>query len=180
MAPGKLDLFAQDSGPQASAPAPAATVPELQLPPGARWREIVIEGELVRFVLQRSRRRTIGFLIGDDGLRVTAPRWVGLGEIDDAVRSKARWILAKPHDWRQRKERLALHQTRWEDGGDSDRHQVTSCAFPPRGDPILIHWVHFSSLDSASRDLTRYAATSREPSRFLRRRLSASCYCCPV
>ncbi|MDX3904536.1 MAG: SprT family zinc-dependent metalloprotease [Pigmentiphaga sp.] len=95
-----------------------APQPPLELPPGARWREVVAEGQLIRFVLQRSRRRTIGFLVGDDGLRVTAPRWVGLAEIDAAVREKARWILSKLHDWQLRKERLALNETRWEDGGE--------------------------------------------------------------
>jgi len=120
--PAQLDLFA---GPAPAAPVPVAgapaaqpAAPAVQLAPGARWREVVAEGQSIRFVLQRSRRRTIGFLIGDDGLRVTAPRWVGLGEIDAAVREKARWILAKLHEWRLRRERLALSQTRWEDGGE--------------------------------------------------------------
>ena len=40
----------------------------------------------IGFVLLRSRRRSIGFVITDDGLRVTAPNWVTLGQIDDAVR----------------------------------------------------------------------------------------------
>ncbi|VCU72087.1 hypothetical protein PIGHUM_04183 [Pigmentiphaga humi] len=76
-----------------------------------------MEGQPIRFVLQRSRRRTIGFLVSDDGLRVTAPRWVGLAEIDAAVHEKSRWILSKLRDRQARRERLALNQTRWEDGG---------------------------------------------------------------
>src|SRR3546814_5008168 len=54
----------------------------------------------------------------DDGLRVTAPNWVTLAQIDDAVREKARWILAKLRDWQARKEQLALAQTRWQAGGE--------------------------------------------------------------
>lgn len=124
----QLDLFAEPpqavAVPAAPPPvvrapaAPPPSAPAIQLPPGARWHEVVAEGQRIRFVLQRSRRRTIGFLIGDDGLRVTAPRWVGLAEIDGAVREKARWILSKLHEWQLRRERLALNQTRWEDGGD--------------------------------------------------------------
>jgi len=123
----QLDLFAEPPQavavpapppPAVRAPAAPPTAPALQLPPGARWHEVVAEGQRIRFVLQRSRRRTIGFLIGDDGLRVTAPRWVGLAEIDGAVREKARWILSKLHEWQLRRERLALNQPRWEDGGD--------------------------------------------------------------
>jgi len=146
LASAQLDLFA-DPPHAAVEPPPSRPLapqpPAIQLPPGARWREVMAEGQLIRFVLQRSRRRTIGFLIGDDGLRVTAPRWVGLAEIDAAVREKARWILAKLHEWHQRKERLALNQTRWEDGGelpylgrrivmrlDAQRDTALACADP--------------------------------------------------
>lgn len=88
------------------------------LPMGARWREVSCEQQTIGFVLQRSRRRTIGFLITDDGLRVTAPNWVTLAQIDAAVREKARWILAKLRDWHARQQKLALTQTRWQPGGE--------------------------------------------------------------
>src|SRR5690606_36904616 len=58
-----------------------------------------------------------GFLITDDGLRVTAPRFVSLAEIDDAVRGKSRWIISRLRAWQERQKRVALHRTRWEDGG---------------------------------------------------------------
>ncbi|GGX13520.1 hypothetical protein GCM10007242_19840 [Pigmentiphaga litoralis] len=104
--------------PVASTPPVAPPDPAVQLPPGARWREVTADGQVIRFVLQRSRRRSIGFVIGDDGLRVTAPRWVVLADIDTAVLEKSRWILSKLNDWQNRKERLALNQTKWEDGGE--------------------------------------------------------------
>lgn len=88
------------------------------LPPGARWREVATEQQTIGFVLLRSRRRSIGFVITDDGLRVTAPNWVTLTQIDDAVREKSRWILSKLRDWHTRKEQLALSQTRWQAGGE--------------------------------------------------------------
>jgi len=88
------------------------------LPPGARWREVSTEQQPIGFVLQRSRRRSIGFVITDDGLRVTAPSWVTLTQIDEAVREKSRWILSKLRDWQTRKEQLALSHTRWQDGGE--------------------------------------------------------------
>ncbi|MFQ6722722.1 M48 family metallopeptidase, partial [Bordetella pertussis] len=88
------------------------------LPPGARWREVHTEQQPIGFVLLRSRRRSIGFVVADDGLRVTAPNWVTLEQIDDAVREKARWILAKLRDWHARKEQLAMAHTRWQAGGE--------------------------------------------------------------
>lgn len=88
------------------------------LPTGYRWREVATEQQSIGFVLLRSRRRSIGFVITDDGLRVTAPSWVTLTQIDDAVREKSRWILSKLRDWQARKEQLALSHTRWQSGGE--------------------------------------------------------------
>jgi len=85
---------------------------------GARWREVVCDQQTIGFVLMRSRRRSIGFLITDDGLRVTAPNWVTLAQIDAAVIEKSRWILAKLRDWHARQEKLALSRTRWQQGGE--------------------------------------------------------------
>ncbi|MBV7481467.1 M48 family metallopeptidase [Bordetella sp. BOR01] len=107
--------------PASPAPVPATTVatprPE-PLPPGARWREVATEQQSIGFVLLRSRRRSIGFVVADDGLRVTAPNWVTLTQIDEAVHEKARWILAKLRDWQTRKEQLAMSRTRWQAGGE--------------------------------------------------------------
>ncbi|ALX86770.1 hypothetical protein APT56_04685 [Achromobacter denitrificans] len=88
------------------------------LPPGARWREVDTDPQPIGFVLLRSRRRSIGFVITDDGLRVTAPNWVTLTQIDDAVREKSRWIVAKLREWHTRKQQLAMAHTRWQAGGE--------------------------------------------------------------
>jgi len=88
------------------------------LSPGARWRTVRVGTEVIGFVLLRSKRRSIGFMIGDEGLRVTAPRWVTLGDIDAAVTEKSTWILSKLQVWRERRDKIALADTRWEDGGE--------------------------------------------------------------
>jgi predicted metal-dependent hydrolase len=84
-------------------------------PPGRRVARL---GEhAVEYELRRSRRRTIGFYVDDTGLRVTAPRWVSVSDIDAALADKERWILRKLVEWREharRRERLAV---RWEEGG---------------------------------------------------------------
>jgi predicted metal-dependent hydrolase len=95
--------------------APPAAEPRAA--PPARSRRVARLGEHpVEYELRRSRRRTIGFYVDDTGLRVTAPRWVTLTEIDAALADKERWILRKLVEWRdhaRRRERLAV---RWEDG----------------------------------------------------------------
>jgi predicted metal-dependent hydrolase len=83
-------------------------------PPGRRHARL---GEqLVEYELRRSRRRTIGFLIDGNGLRVTAPKWATLAAIDAALADKESWITRKLLEWRdhaQRRERLAV---RWAHG----------------------------------------------------------------
>jgi predicted metal-dependent hydrolase len=101
-----------DAAPRARGGAPPGT------PARAPGRRIARLGaHAVEYELRRSRRRTIGFYVDDTGLRVTAPRWVTLADIDAALADKERWILRKLVEWRehaQRRERLTV---RWEDGG---------------------------------------------------------------
>lgn len=56
----------------------------------------------VPYTLQRSQRRSIGFQINTAGLRVTAPRWVSVAEIDAAIISRQRWILKHLQEQRER------------------------------------------------------------------------------
>ena len=67
---------------------------------------VVLGGQLCHFRLRRARRRTIGFQIDDQGLTVSAPKWVSLRAIEEAIVEKERWIrnkLAQWQDWRIRK-----------------------------------------------------------------------------
>ena len=79
-------------------------------------REVLLDGHTVSYELRRSRRRSIGFVVGPEGLSVSAPRWVGSGDIDSALRAKARWILRKLQEQRERAGRLAQARIDWRDG----------------------------------------------------------------
>jgi len=65
-------------------------------------RSIRLEGRDIAYLLRRSDRRTIGFSIGHDGLKVTAPRRVSERDIERALASKSGWILAKLDAWSER------------------------------------------------------------------------------
>lgn len=131
----QLELFAQDffaalepaakpTPPQPLFKAPP-TPPRVVFPTPPRTpdapplRRIQLGQHSLEFELRRSSRRSIGFMIDDDGLRVTAPRRLTLAEIDNAVRAKQRWILTKLHE---RVERRAVRQqkppVRWVDGAE--------------------------------------------------------------
>ncbi len=94
------------------------TVRPLSLAAGTRWREVRASTQTIGFVLQRSRRKSIGLTINDDGLLITAPSWVGLSQIDDVVIEKSRWILDKLSVSQARQAQMAMAHTRWQDGGD--------------------------------------------------------------
>jgi predicted metal-dependent hydrolase len=79
-------------------------------------RETVLDGILVAYEFRRSKRKTIGFSAGADGLTVSAPKWVPLYEIDKAVLEKAGWILAKLQETRERHERMESARIDWKDG----------------------------------------------------------------
>jgi predicted metal-dependent hydrolase len=79
-------------------------------------RRLQLGGQQIDYTLQRSTRRTIGFVIGDSGLRVTAPRWVLLGDIEQAIRVKEAWILAKLQQRYEHAAERARQQMEWRDG----------------------------------------------------------------
>ena len=79
-------------------------------------REIVLAGCLVAYEIRRRKRRTIGFSVGSEGLAVSAPKWVPLHEIDQAVQGKSGWIVKKLIDTRERHRQLESSQIDWKEG----------------------------------------------------------------
>ena len=79
-------------------------------------RRIDLAGKPVAYLLQRSRRRTIGFRIDSAGLTVRAPQRSTLADIDDALRSKTDWICAKLAQAQQRARLVHASRMRWHDG----------------------------------------------------------------
>lgn len=79
-------------------------------------REIALAGVTVGYELVRVRRSSIGMVVTTEGLSVRAPRWVGLGDIETALREKARWIVAKLGEQRERARRQAAARIDWRDG----------------------------------------------------------------
>lgn len=68
--------------------------------PVGTLRYIQLGGEVVGYRFRRSRRRSIGIVIGDDGLHVAAPGHATIAEVETFIREKARWVLQKLSEWR--------------------------------------------------------------------------------
>ncbi len=81
-------------------------------------RHAVLQGFAVAYLFERSRRRSIGFLIGAEGLVVRAPSWVTLREVDAAVQEKSSWIVAKLQQSRERQSAHVQQAIDWTHGAD--------------------------------------------------------------
>src|SRR3546814_15173501 len=77
--------------PPAVEPALAATTRPPSPPQNARWREVATPAQPIGSVLQRSRRKSTGLTINNDGLQVNAPNRLPLRHIEDAA-------VATPHE----------------------------------------------------------------------------------
>jgi predicted metal-dependent hydrolase len=124
-----LDLFSSEPEPKPTAAPPArdkpAFVPGIPLPgaidpahfshPQAN-REVRLGDAVVTYAFTRAKRKSIGFVIGPDGLVVRAPRWTPLAEVDAALQEKASWILRKLQESRERQSRAHSARVEWRDG----------------------------------------------------------------
>nr|WP_236589758.1 SprT family zinc-dependent metalloprotease [Ramlibacter aurantiacus] len=139
-----LDLFEDDPppaeridkpprpAPPVPAAAPALPIASVLQPAVFRHpkadRHTVLGEVRVAYELRRARRRHIGFLVGPEGLTVSAPRWVPLYEIEAALQKKAGWIVRKLVEMRDRDQRREAGRIEWRDGA----------SLPFLGEPVRI------------------------------------------
>ena len=140
--PAQLSLFGEAAAAAPAGPPPVPTAepappakPEAPqaLPPAAfrhpqADREIALQGHVVGYALKRVRRRSIGFIVGTEGLSVNAPKWVNLGDIEAALREKSGWILRKLAEQQQRVQRQQAAKVDWHDG----------VSIPFLGEPVIV------------------------------------------
>jgi predicted metal-dependent hydrolase len=137
-----LDLFDEPKPlPPAPSPAPAPFIgpvapaealdkvcsPQAFRHPDAN-REALLGDVLVAYEFRRGKRKNIGFSVGPEGLVVSAPRWVPLGEVDQALKAKTKWIVSKLEAARERNERLEAARIEWKDGA----------TFPYLGETVIV------------------------------------------
>ena len=91
-------------------------------------REARIGDARVAYELTRGKRRTIGFVVGAEGLSVRAPRWVALRDVDAAVQEKADWIVRKLVETQQRHAQHEASRIEWRDGA----------SFPFLGETVVV------------------------------------------
>lgn len=142
--PNQLSLLDLLPGADTGVRPPLSTVPEPPVPAG--HRRLRLDDHHLDYRLLRSKRRTIGFLIDDDGLRVTAPRWVTVAEIENAITEKRAWIFKKINEQRERSVRRLQPPMEWRDGA----------RLPYLGTEIVVR------IADAAANGTRFDAATRE------------------
>ncbi len=125
-ADGQMELPLMDSGAGTAGARPATSALDGTTSAGpatASWPAPQPNARLLRlgerplhYTLKRSSRRTIGFVIDDRGLSITAPRWVTIADIEAAIAEKQRWIFGKLAEWQQRDAQRVLPAVQWRDG----------------------------------------------------------------
>ena len=81
-------------------------------------RHAQLQGVTVSFRFERSRRKSIGFMVGADGLVVRAPNWVTLREVDAAVQEKGAWIVARLQQFKERQTGSLQQAIEWQHGAE--------------------------------------------------------------
>jgi predicted metal-dependent hydrolase len=71
---------------------------------------------VVSYEIKRARRRSIGMVVGVEGLSVRAPRWVSSADIETALRAKERWICTKLVEQRERAQKQLSARIDWREG----------------------------------------------------------------
>jgi predicted metal-dependent hydrolase len=79
-------------------------------------REVRLANAVVSYAFERAKRRTIGFVVGPDGLVVKAPKWTPIFEVEAALQAKSDWIIRKLGETRERQSRRDEARIVWCDG----------------------------------------------------------------
>ncbi|MCT9810380.1 M48 family metallopeptidase [Acidovorax sp. Be4] len=76
--------------------------------------QLQLAGIAVGYLLERSRRRSIGMTVCAQGLRVRAPLGVGHGAVERVLRDKADWIVRKLAEQQQRSQQSLSARIAWD------------------------------------------------------------------
>ena len=113
-------------------PAPDSKMDDIMVPANFRHpkanRESRLGDAMIAYEFRRSKRRTIGFSVGPDGLVVSAPKWVALHAVESALLERTDWILKKLSETRERRAQLESARIEWRDGTQ----------IPFLGEPVIV------------------------------------------
>ena len=73
--------------------------------PPEKKRHILLGSRLIEYTLRQAPRRRLALNIDERGLRVAAPRSIGIAEIETFIRNNANWVIDKLDEYASRTQR---------------------------------------------------------------------------
>lgn len=100
-------------------------------PESSHTRQIVLQGQNISYTLFRTRRKTIGMQVSAGHLKVSAPKWVSLVQIQQALEEKGAWILKQIEHTQEKAKALRAQDVKVEHG----------CVMPWLGTKLQVHFL---------------------------------------
>ena len=105
---------------------------------------IDLNGYQIAYRLRRAQRRSIGLMVGLDGLSVSVPRLASRRDIEAALRDKAGWIVRKLQAQGERARQLKAVELDWQGGA----------TVPYLGQTLQVQVAHVTLSDSSATPAT--------------------------
>lgn len=105
-------------------------------------RSIELPWGACRYILKRSKRRSVGFLIGDEGLQISAPLRLSIAELNNIILSKSKWIEQRLEQWENRSKQTIALASLLNQGKSIPVRGELYCleTLPPRSKALLNPW----------------------------------------
>jgi hypothetical protein len=78
-----------------------------------RAHRVLLGNEFVPYQLTRAKRRSIGFVVSPEGLKVRAPRWVAVVDIERVLQGRGEWIRRQLRLQQERAQQQARLRVQW-------------------------------------------------------------------
>ena len=126
-------------------------------------RSIELPWGVCNYVLKRSKRRSVGFLIGDEGLQISAPLRLSITELHDIIQSKSDWIEKRLEQWQLRSKQTVRLEQLLDEGKPipvrGEPYQLE--ALPARSKALLNPWTKSIALPACENSLQRNKAVEQ-------------------
>lgn len=126
-------------------------------------RSIELPWGVCSYVLKRSKRRSVGFLIGDEGLQISAPLRLSITELHEIIQSKSSWIEKRLEQWQVRSKQTTRLEQLLDEGKPipvrGEPYQLE--ALPARSKALLNPWTKSIALPDCENNVQRNKAVEK-------------------
>jgi predicted metal-dependent hydrolase len=126
-------------------------------------RSIELPWGVCSYVLKRSKRRSVGFLIDDEGLQISAPLRLSITELHSIIQSKSGWIEKRLEQWQARSKQTTRLEQLLDEGKPipvrGEPYQIE--ALPACSKALLNPWTKSIALPARENSLQRNKAVEK-------------------